>query len=216
MDGEKELVLGNKQLVSFFFVVLALCGVFFALGYMIGRNSNKVAVAGMDGNTPVTTAPGGQRSQEPEPPRETALEPAVRTDPAAEVPTSPEGSAQAAQQTEPRTQPAHDSPEAVATPVEKASRAAATPLPGQSQAKESQLGVPEPGAMYLQVGALHHSDAETLLKTLREQGYPAVLATSSKPDFFRVLVGPYHQTAQVADTKAKLKTLGFADAFVLR
>jgi Flp pilus assembly protein protease CpaA len=44
MDGEKELVLGNKQLISLFFVVVALCGVFFAMGYMIGRNTSKVAL----------------------------------------------------------------------------------------------------------------------------------------------------------------------------
>ena len=44
-DGEKELVLGNKQLISLFFVVVALCGVFFAMGYMIGRNTSKVALA---------------------------------------------------------------------------------------------------------------------------------------------------------------------------
>ena len=70
--------------------------------------------------------------------------------------------------------------------------------------------------MYIQVGALHRPDAETMVKTLREQNYPAVLATSSKTDFYRVLVGPYHQTAEVADVKARLKTLGFADAFVLK
>jgi hypothetical protein len=28
------------------------------------------------------------------------------------------------------------------------------------------------------------------------------------------LVGPYHQTADVADAKARLKSLGFANAFV--
>jgi cell division septation protein DedD len=66
------------------------------------------------------------------------------------------------------------------------------------------------------VRALHRADAETLVKTLREQNYPALLATSSKPDFFRVLVGPYRQTADVADAKSRLKTLGFADAFVLK
>ena len=38
-EGEKELVLGNKQLISLFFVVVALCGVFFAMGYMMGRPS---------------------------------------------------------------------------------------------------------------------------------------------------------------------------------
>ena len=47
-EGEKELVLGNKQLISLFFVVVALCGVFFAMGYMIGRNTSKAAGANPD------------------------------------------------------------------------------------------------------------------------------------------------------------------------
>ena len=42
--GDKELVIGNKQLISLFFVVVALCGVFFAMGYMIGRNSTKTTL----------------------------------------------------------------------------------------------------------------------------------------------------------------------------
>jgi len=191
MDGEKELVLGNKQLVGFFFVVVALCGMFFALGYMIGRNANKVTVAGVDGGSSTTVATG-QRTQDPEPPRETTV---------AEPPTAEPAVANGA----PHTRPAQDVP----TP-ERTAGAAPAPQGGP------QLTVPEPGSTYLQVGALHRADAETLMKTLREQGYPTVLATSSKADFFRVLVGPYHQTAEVADTKAKLKTLGFADAFVLR
>ena len=52
-DGEKELVLGNKQLISLFFVVVALCGVFFAGGYMIGRNTSKSATANLEGTAPV-------------------------------------------------------------------------------------------------------------------------------------------------------------------
>ena len=38
-DGEFELVLGNKQLLSMFFVVVVLLGVFFVMGYIVGRNS---------------------------------------------------------------------------------------------------------------------------------------------------------------------------------
>ena len=38
-DGELELVLGNKQLLSVFFVVVVLLGIFFAMGYIVGRNS---------------------------------------------------------------------------------------------------------------------------------------------------------------------------------
>jgi hypothetical protein len=37
--GEFELVLGNKQLLSGFFIVVILFGVFFTMGYIVGRNS---------------------------------------------------------------------------------------------------------------------------------------------------------------------------------
>ena len=38
-DGEFELVVGNKQLRSVFFIVVILIGVFFTMGYIVGRNS---------------------------------------------------------------------------------------------------------------------------------------------------------------------------------
>ena len=39
-DGEFELVLGNRQLLSVFFIVVVLLGVFFTMGYIVGRNSS--------------------------------------------------------------------------------------------------------------------------------------------------------------------------------
>jgi cell division septation protein DedD len=39
---EFELMLGNKQLLSVFFVVVILLGVFFTMGYVVGRNSSPV------------------------------------------------------------------------------------------------------------------------------------------------------------------------------
>lgn len=39
-DGEFELVLGNKQLISVFLIVSVLLGVFFTMGYVVGSNSN--------------------------------------------------------------------------------------------------------------------------------------------------------------------------------
>ena len=38
-DGEFELILGNRQLLSVFFIVVILLGVFFTMGYIVGRNS---------------------------------------------------------------------------------------------------------------------------------------------------------------------------------
>ena len=37
--GEFEMVLGNRQLLSGFFIVVILFAVFFVMGYIVGRNS---------------------------------------------------------------------------------------------------------------------------------------------------------------------------------
>ncbi len=195
-EVEKEIVLGNKQLISLFFVVVALCGVVFALGYMMGSNRSKPATVNLDATATTATASGISPAsappvpQESEPPRETAPDETAATSPA---PT------QAASTTTPALTPT-TSPVAPAVETKPAQD---TPAVAESS-----------GATWLQVTALKRSDADSLVKTLREQNLPAVVANSSKPDLFRVLVGPYHQTADVADAKAKLKALGFADAFV--
>src|SRR6266852_5596253 len=40
--GEFELILGNRQLLSVFFIVVVLLGVFFTMGYIVGRSSAPV------------------------------------------------------------------------------------------------------------------------------------------------------------------------------
>src|ERR1700744_1611647 len=44
-DGEFELILGNRQLLSVFFIVVILLGVFFTMGYIVGHNSGPSPVA---------------------------------------------------------------------------------------------------------------------------------------------------------------------------
>jgi cell division septation protein DedD len=202
-DGEKELVLGNKQLISLFFVAAALCGVFFALGYMIGRNATKQpAVVAETG--PASTSSPVPRTQDSDPPRETAPPLLDRPAPSDAV-VGAESQAPA-----PQTQPARDTPVREAPPPVRApAREVSKP-----EVAKPEVSKTEEGATYLQVTALRRTDAENLVKTLREQHFPTLLADSSKPDLFRVLVGPYRQTAEVAEAKARLKTLGFANAFV--
>ncbi len=43
-DGEFELILANRQLLSVFFIVVILLGVFFTMGYIVGRNSGQATV----------------------------------------------------------------------------------------------------------------------------------------------------------------------------
>jgi cell division protein FtsN len=180
--GEKELIIGNKQLISLFFVVVALCGVFFAMGYMVRGNSLKGSVSTTSTDASAATpSETTVRRQQPVPPPET-------TDPAV-----------------PSTQPASDSP---ALPIDT--------KPALDTPPKTETAAPaESGPSYVvQVGALARADAEATVRTLVEQHLPAFLAASSKESLYRVLVGPYHLTADVADAKARLKTLGFSDVIV--
>jgi cell division septation protein DedD len=213
-QGEKELILGNKQLISLFFVVVALCGVCFAMGYIIGRNSSKPAAAA-DAPQPQAAAPA--HSQEPEPPRETGEatpDSGAASLAAQDSSAQPSSSAQAGDSSAPAkssgaptnehmmTRPGRDVPEPARAPEAETSQVSLTPAP--------QSG----GGSYLQVGAVSKVDAENLVRTLKEQKLPAMMAESPKKGLYRVLVGPYHQTADLAEAKSRLKTLGFDNAFV--
>ena len=59
-DGEFELVLGNRQLVSVFLIVVILLGVFFSMGYIVGRNAAP-ATAADAGHSGPARSPGSKR-----------------------------------------------------------------------------------------------------------------------------------------------------------
>lgn len=91
-DGEFELILGNKQLLSVFFIVIILLGVFFTMGYIVGRNSGPPdtakRAAPAEGTAPART--DGQSAMPPA--AATVLEPVTtKTEPvpAAEAPKFP-------------------------------------------------------------------------------------------------------------------------------
>src|SRR5260370_37561683 len=61
--GEFELVLGNRQLLSGLAVVMILLGVFFAMGYIVGRNSTpsaRLLASDAQGSPPAAGGAAGQ------------------------------------------------------------------------------------------------------------------------------------------------------------
>jgi cell division septation protein DedD len=65
-EGEFELVLGNKQLLSVLFIVVVLLGVFFAMGYVVGRNSTPVDTARRPEPYVRTDAPSAMPERRPQ------------------------------------------------------------------------------------------------------------------------------------------------------
>src|SRR5215471_11709391 len=61
--GEFELVVGNRQLLSAFFIVVLLFAVSFAMGYVVGQNTQKSIRASVDTPSSSLTAANADRPQ---------------------------------------------------------------------------------------------------------------------------------------------------------
>jgi cell division septation protein DedD len=186
-DGEYELVLGNRQLLSAFFIIVILFGVFFTMGYVVGRNSMPAAEASVA--APSTTASAKPDAAAPAP---------VAKQPAPVETKSPE-TVTAAKKAEPP--PVHAAPE----PKQPASsgKSAASP------STEVPAVNPSPGRMYLQVAAAGQPQANAVVETLKQKGFPALLSAGPRPDLYRVLVGPFADASTLGKAKSDLESAGF-------
>jgi cell division septation protein DedD len=180
-DGEFELVLGNRQLMSVFFIVVILLGVFFAMGYIVGRGSNPVA-----GPDVATYRPESKPLVETPPPQREAP-----------APEAPKGTAsQDGPAVSPSAQPSAR-PETVA------------PVPVKQSARVNTSAQPESGKTYLQLSAIDHDAAEIMVELLRKKSFSAITAeVPEKPGVFRVLVGPVAE-ADVAKIRTDLQNASF-------
>jgi cytoskeletal protein RodZ len=210
--NDRELVLGNKQLLAIFFVAALLCGVFFAVGYVVGGNSAKSTgstVADSSTATPVEGKRDEPTGVAPVSDAMAATNATAGTDNAGAAPDSKMLDNPAAAGSTPPPSP---SAQAVAAPAQYVPPAKTAPAPSASAPLA--LSVPETGASYVQVAAQTRPAADTVANSLRERGWPTILAESSKQDRVEILVGPYRDGVALADAKRKLIDLGFSQAFV--
>lgn len=190
--GEFELVVGNTQLLSGFFIVVLLFAVAFAMGYVVGQNAPRSAKVASD--TPVTSA----QESRPLPASPLPQPPAQPTDPVAQP--LPDGQAQ------PSTQPARDPnapPVVTAKPPAAATAPVAAPV---SNALVPSADLP-PGSFW-QLAAIHQPEAEAMRQTLKDKGFPAVLSPGPN-NLTRVLVGPFGDTQSFGKAKTQLEDAGF-------
>lgn len=188
-EGEFELVLGNKQLISVFLVVVILLGVFFSMGYIVGRSTSSSGAADAartgGGKAIVVERPG-----QPSTPPDSATPPAEQPKPVETTATekpSPAPPKESAKESKP---PATPPPAPAAAP---AASSASDPAPGE----------------YWQVVATTRPDAEIVMQALTKKGFHAVIAPVPNDTRFRVLVGPLANAAIQAQTRTDLEASGF-------
>ncbi|MBZ5608317.1 MAG: SPOR domain-containing protein [Acidobacteriia bacterium] len=207
-EGEFELILGNRQLISVFLIVVILLGVFFSMGYIVGRNSAPAAAETARDNKPVEVHwPPPDSAKTPD---AASQEPAIATPVPADV-----SQAKAAP-------PESTTPEAAPPAAPVVPKATPTPPPappekprasGPPVTAPASAGEPAPGD-YWQVVATARPDAEIITETLSKKGFHAVLAPAPKDGVFRVLVGPLKDSAAQAQTRTALEAAGFKNPIV--
>ena len=212
-EGEFELILANRQLLSVFFIVVILLGVFFTMGYIVGRNSAPVTSDASSSTKPdakppvpdtparpIDTAPAENPPPHKEP-AETAAEPAVGTAPQRAEPERPEPEAV-------KSSPAKQARE---TKERETKEKKAAPKPAAAGNRVV------PGQMYLQLAATSQHEADIMVDVLRKKGFKAMTSEiEEKPGTFRVLVGPVPDAGSTNQMRSDLQSAGFPGNAAIR
>ena len=203
--GEFELVVGNRQLLSGFFIVVLLFAVAFAMGYVLGQNSPRSARIAAE--TPSTGGASSANTRpQPASPAPAPVNPPVPTaDSAAGQQPPPDAPPQPT--TKAVDDPASIAPAANAAPTGNAAtpvNAAPQTVPASGIISADDL----PAGSYWQAIAVKPSVAEAIRQTLRDKGFQVSL-TPATATLTRVLVGPYGDTTALGRAKTDLESAGF-------
>jgi cell division septation protein DedD len=219
-EGEFELVVGNKQLLSIFFIVMVLFGVVFSMGYFVGRNTAEPAAAQSSDSSqqarsgvpafgeraPVATSPQVSPADPGLEPGEAKVTEPISTTPAGGSPAPPASSTAPT----PAEQPKPAAPAKAAEPVKQ-------PAPAPPAAPPA-VFEPQPGQTYLQVAAVKRPEAELIVDVLKKRGLAAVVAPVSTPQvpgaLWRALVGPLKDAGAISKARTDLEAAGFKQAIV--
>ena len=191
--GEFELLVGNRQLLSGFFIVVLLFAVAFSMGYIVGRNSSPSAKLQTE-----TASSAGTASQMPETrPQPVAQAPAAGG-PTGETIPPPANAPPANTPPQPTTQPEHGpqsaAPAATAPPI--------APPPAAPPPLEA-----TPGSYWQVLATASQTSADAMRQTMKDKGFPASLQPGPN-NLIRVLIGPYTDKQSLGRAKTELENAG--------
>lgn len=225
-----ERVLEGRHVIGLFFLMLLFSGVFFTLGYVMGRNQYegqvRAATAHMadpvltpkpdtprQGKSPVSTPDNSIAGEEPNAPapssdwefyhagEKKATNDHLKATPA--VASSPASSTAAGPGSSAPPSGSSNAAKTIATSAKSA-------VPAGGAGKSAALpGIPK-GAYLLQVAAVRsEGDALSLAGDLRKKKFPAFVQTPQGDQYYRVQVGPYGDQKAMQAAKKGLETAGF-------
>jgi DedD protein len=200
MAGEQdtELTLSTGKLLGLFFGLVVVCGIFFSLGYAVGKNnapgaSNVV----MDSSTVAANTSSGANK-----PAAGKLAPPDQTSNCSAGDAScsaPAQDANGAANNPPAAQPSTESAKAT-----DSTEAKSTAAPELSNA---------PGFMVQVAAVSKQEDADALVAALRKKQYPVIMVPNPANKLFHVQVGPFADQKDAEAMRTKLAGDGY-NAFI--
>ena len=219
--GAGERVLEGKHVIGLFLIMLLFSGLFFTLGYVMGRNQF---------DNPVRAAASGNFSR-PEPAVLPKADPAPKKAPAIfpnESASDPATSSNSEWEfysnnkpakSEPRLEPAPKAPVAPPASTPVSSKTVVGPAATTTKTIVSTASAPSipGGGLMLQVAAcLHQDDATAIANSLQKSHYAVVVLNPQKDKYYRVQVGPLKDQKTAEATKKGLESAGFNAFYVKR
>ena len=184
---DTEITLGTGKLLVLFFGLVAICAVFFALGYTLGKKSDPAVAAGAAA-LPQTSANATKPGSAPR---------------SASTPSMTFYKSVEQKEPGPELTPAADSR------TQTGASGTTTQAPAEGAADPT---TPVPASVYLvQVAAVSkQDDAEALVEALKKKVYPAFVAPSAATDkLFRVQLGPFADIKDAEAMRGKLVSDGY-------
>ena len=210
--GAGERVLEGRHVIGLFFLMLLFSGVFFTLGYVMGRNQYEGQVRAESPSRVSDFIIGSKSDIASKKPKDVPqVEPA--TDPAA-PPSSDWEFYHAGENkaTDEHLKPANgNSSKTAGTSAVKNSNATSKPA-NASGVSKSVAGTPQipHGSFAVQVAAFtKQADAMSVASNLQKKRFPAYVVPPQGDKYFRVQVGPYPNQKAAEAARKSIESAGF-------
>jgi len=190
---DTEITLGTGKLLVLFFGLVAICALFFALGYSLGRKSEPTIAT--------ASAPTAQPA---------SANTAKASSGSAAPPMTFYKAVEQKEATPELTPPADTKTDGATAPTTAATPATPTQVP-QSTAVDPNTTLPATG-YFVQIAAVtRQEDAQALVDALKKKDYPAFVAAQSTSDkLFHVQLGPFAESKDAEAMRTRLIGDGYS------
>jgi DedD protein len=185
---DTEITLGTGKMLALFFGLVALCAVFFGMGFSLGKSSSKSSDAATVSSATSAVRPTAVKANNTRPPSDLTFYKAVgQKDPDSQL------TASAADK---------DAPSNVTAATKSAAE--------DSNAPPELTAVAPQSSYFVQVAAVSkQEDAGALVDALKKKQYAAFAANASGDKLFHVQVGPFSDIKDAELARAKLVSDGY-------